>query len=165
MIGMKNFENNFRRLYPGLSEDVYKMIEDYFDDVISLELLENTIKSLQAIGKIDSNTARSMLRDLREFNSQKEVEEMQKQGKPKYDRDVPAGYAERSLPRTGEFMLSPDIMNQLIAIASEILYKNKDAAPDKILDGLAGHRQVKEWLKRGIINDGDLRDALNSASA
>lgn len=63
-----------------------------------------------------------------------------------------------------KFMLDPRIFNELVYISREIIGKNKDADPDKLLDKMFGHKRVKELLKNNTINEGDVRDALSSSS-
>jgi hypothetical protein len=105
------------------------------------------------------------VKDLKQFETDRQIETNAKNKKPLFSRNIKPGYAEQAKPRTeSEFMLHSDIMNQLVAIASEILQKSKDDPPDKILDRFENHKQVKKWLNEGAINYGDLRDALDRAA-
>ncbi|GEM_PF-5919543 len=62
-----------------------------------------------------------------------------------------------------EFALDPNTFNELVYIAREILDKNKDADPEKIVGRMESQKRIKELMKKGIINDGDVRDALHTA--
>ncbi|MBI4895635.1 MAG: hypothetical protein HY831_04035 [Candidatus Aenigmarchaeota archaeon] len=62
-----------------------------------------------------------------------------------------------------QFALDPNTFNELVYIAREILEKNKDDDPEKIVSRMESHKRVKELMKKGIINDGDVRDALYTA--
>jgi hypothetical protein len=67
-------------------------------------------------------------------------------------------------PVSERYALDPRIWSRLVVIATEILRKHPYDDPDKLLDRLRKHKQIKEWLQSDTINEGDLRDALDAAA-
>ncbi len=63
-----------------------------------------------------------------------------------------------------KYMLDPNTFGELVAIARNVLDKNPDADPEKLLSRMEGEKRVRQLMKEGVINEGDLRDALSAAS-
>ncbi|MBI5332092.1 MAG: hypothetical protein HZB65_00815 [Candidatus Aenigmarchaeota archaeon] len=92
------------------------------------------IKTMHALGKTGYKQAKENIRDI---------------GKKKTDYS--------------QFSLDPDIFSELVSIAMVVLSSNRDASPDKILEKFENHKRVKRLLEKDVVNQGDLRDALDEA--
>lgn len=99
---------------------------------------QEKIKTLHSIGNVQFKDAKKAILDAKE--------------------DQKIDYS-----KYAHFALDPNTFNELVYIAREILDKNKDADPEKIVSKMEDHKRVKELMKKGTINDGDVRDALYTA--